>query len=380
MLYPVSENAVIAGRPYKKRYETVFYDKAYHIKKNPTIPVFGTIGFGLQALDYLDGNWSKCGIYNLTLKIDDQLVYSFSMDKFSFDETRYINSHVDYEQKIRYHRNIYKTWKDPGNKLNIYSHDGDGLYSFTDGKTHIVRYEITDVYGNLSTFKFRVVSKKQDVEIEPKEGIVFKYNENNHFENDKIELEFPEGSFYRDIFFQYSTETPFEGLYSLVHNIHNKYVPVHENFSIKIKPENLEENLQEKALLAYVNTAKKVSSAIGGEYKDGWVEAKMRGFGPVAVTIDTIPPTISSLSIKNKNTLVEKNRIRFKIKDNFSGIRDFRGTIDDKWVLFEYDAKNSLISYTFDQERFEFGKRHIIKLEVIDEKKNRVYYEASFYK
>ena len=120
MLYPVSDDATVAGKQQKQRHETVFYNGAYHIPKDPTIPVYGTIGFGIQAIDYLDGNWSECGIYSLVLKVDDKPIYSFKMDEFGFDETRYINSHTDYEQKIRFGRNLYKTWIEPGNKLSIY--------------------------------------------------------------------------------------------------------------------------------------------------------------------------------------------------------------------------------------------------------------------
>ena len=380
LFYPVSDDAMVAGRKTKQRYETVFYDKAFHIQKNPTISVYGTIGFGVQAIDYLDGNWSKCGIYSLTLKVDEKPVYSFAMDEFSFDESRYINSHIDYDQKIRYSRSLYKTWLEPGNELSIYKRDlGNGLYSFTDEKTHVVKYEIADVYGNKSVLEFNVLSKKQIIPKEKQEGIPFKYNEANKIEEDDIEVDFPAGSFYSDLSFQFNRKPGFDRIYSDVYALHDQYVPVHKFFTVKIKPKNLPEDLESKALLVYVNPQTNKLAALGGEYKSGWVEGKIRGLGSVGVTVDTIPPSIIPLSLKN-GSLIESSQMRFRITDNFSGIDNYRGTIDGKWVLFEYDAKNNLIVYKFDKERLEFGKSHVVTLLVVDTKGNRKVFESKFYK
>ncbi|MDX9883036.1 MAG: M23 family metallopeptidase [Prolixibacteraceae bacterium] len=381
LLYPVSNDATVAGKQQKQRYETVFYNGAYHISKDAVIPVRGTIGFGVQVIDYLDGNWSKCGIYSLILKVDDKPAYSFKMDEFSFDETRYINSHADYDQKIRFGRHSYKTWIEPGNKLSIYDREaGNGLYTFSDNKTHRISYEITDTYGNLSKMIFSVVSMKTTVPESERKGILFEYDEKNGFEKDDIELEFSKGTFYSNIYFEYEKHSPFPGIYSDIHGLHNKYTPVHQPFSVSIEARNLPERLREKALLAFVDPQTgKLLSPIGGESDGNRVEAKARGFGYVAIVADTVAPSIVPLSIKN-GSLTESNQIRFRISDNFSGIDSFRGTIDNKWVLFEYDAKNNLLVYKFDKERFSFGKQHQLKLTVTDAKKNTKVFESKFYK
>ena len=53
---------------------------------------------------------------------DGELYYSFRLDRFSFDESRHINSHTDYEELIHSKRWFYKTWHDPGNQLRIYDY------------------------------------------------------------------------------------------------------------------------------------------------------------------------------------------------------------------------------------------------------------------
>ena len=97
------------------------------------------------------------------------------------------------------------------------------------------------------------------------------------------------------------------------------------------------------------------------------------------MVLDTIPPTIRPISIKDNTTLLNKAKIEFKISDNLSGIDTYSGEIDGSWVLFEYDPKTETISYTIDKGRLKLGKKHTLKLSVADERKNRAEYQASFF-
>jgi hypothetical protein len=81
-----------------------------------------------------------------------------------------------------------------------------------------------------------------------------------------------------------------------------------------------------------------------------------------------------------KTSLTETDKIRFEIKDDLAGIETIEGLIDGKWALFEYDAKNNLITHYFDAERFEMNKQHNFKLMVTDNRGNSSVYEASFQK
>ena len=40
--------------------------------------------------------------------------------------------------------------------------------------------------------------------------------------------------------------------------------------------------------------------------------------------------------------------ITVKIADNLSGVKSYRGSIDGKWILMEYEAKKAKLFYTFD--------------------------------
>jgi hypothetical protein len=77
----------------------------------------------------------------------------------------------------------------------------------------------------------------------------------------------------------------------------------------------------------------------------------------------------------------KKPTLAFRISDNFaiSGTADgmrYRGTIDGKWVLFEYDKKRSRLNYDFD-EHVGAGE-HKLQLNVVDDKGNQKTFVGNF--
>ncbi len=82
----------------------------YTLPSDTEIIISGTAGFGIKSYDQLDESNNKCAVYSIELLIDSSLVFKYVMDAFSFNESRYINSHIDYETYMReedlYRKNI----------------------------------------------------------------------------------------------------------------------------------------------------------------------------------------------------------------------------------------------------------------------------------
>ena len=68
--------------------------------------------------------------------------------------------------------------------------------------------------------------------------------------------------------------------------------------------------------------------------------------------------------------------IRFTITDDFSGIDTYNLTINGKWVLAEYDAKNKLLTYTADASHFNKGNNAMI-LTLTDKLNNQKVFSAT---
>lgn len=381
MVYPISDESSVSGKTTAQRFEVLKTANGYQLKVNQPISAFGKIGFGIQAIDLLDGSPNKCGVYSVKLIYDEQLVYSFSLDDVPINDNKYVNSLMDYALSVTSGKKLYKTWIEPGNKLPIYEiSEHNGIVEATDGKLHQVKYEIADVYGNTTSLSFKIQSKEVKVVPPAAKGELFKYNKHNGIKDEGIRFSIPEGALYSDVDFQYSRKPALPKFYSPVFKLHNGTVPLHFACPLRIKAENLPENLRSKVMLAQIDPSTGRIYSATGKYDDGWVEGNIRTLGSYALAVDTEAPKIVSLNTGDKKTPPDPNRLKFKITDNLSGIETFRGTIDGKWVLFEFDLKNNLLSYTFDKKRFNFGGTHQLILEVTDFKGNTSTYTTNFKK
>ncbi len=379
----LSETSHVNLQSSKAVYPLVFSNGKYHLQGNTIIPVYGEIGFAIEANDFFDLSANHCGIVSMEMKVDGERTFYAQFNRFSFDESRYINSYVDYEAFIKQDRRFQKTWIDPGNRLRNYERNiGDGvLNANTDGQVYQIDIEIEDAYGNSARLEFNVESKFAEVNKPiPDFAENFEYNKRNRLSLDEMQLDIPEGALYSSFPFEYKTSVADEGYFSDLHQVHHNTVPLHKSSILRIKTKNLDKSLEPKALLVSIDPKTNKYSAAGGTFENGWMKADIRSLGTYAVRVDTVAPTIIPHSIRQKNALSESTRIRFTVSDDLSGIDRIEGTIDGKWALFEYDAKNKLITHYFDAERFELGKRHDFKLTVSDYKNNIASYEATFWK
>ena len=113
-----------------------------------------------------------------------------------------------------------------------------------------------------------------------------------------------------------------------------------------IKPDNSIGQLTSKAVI--VNTAGICEPSI---YEDGYVKSNVRTFGDYFIKVDTNPPFIHPLNIREGVNMVKMQRIALKIGDNMSGVKTYSGKIDGQWVLMEWDYKTRVLSYKFDGQR-----------------------------
>jgi hypothetical protein len=382
-IYPLSNESYVNRSHEKKRFETILNQNKYRLKNIPSVEVFGKIGFGVQAVDFYNGTGMRWGIYSATLICDGKPVFGFQMNNLSFDQTRYANSLADYEERDISHRLVYRLYKQPGNELNIYEPDvNDGILNLDDGKEHNIEIVVSDAFKNKSSIKFKVLSR--NLNLPPKKAPPyanqFVYNSLNEFENDKVKVRIPKEALYDNLDFIYDNTPKPAGCYTELHLIHHKSVPVHKPYSLSLKVNGLPENMEDKALMVAIDKTSGQKYPVGGTFSHGWITATPDEFGAFTVMVDSVPPSIIPLSIQERKTLTENSKIRFKINDDLSGIKSYRGEIDGKWVLFEYDAKTNIISYTFDKSRMAFGNLHQLSLLVIDKRDNRAEYKASFFK
>ena len=83
------------------------------------IEAWGEIGLAVKAYDYMDNTTNIYGVKDITLRQDSQIIYHSNLNRFAFDETRYLNSYVDYEE-WKERRSFYmRSFVEPGNRLRF---------------------------------------------------------------------------------------------------------------------------------------------------------------------------------------------------------------------------------------------------------------------
>lgn len=117
--------------------------------------------------------------------------------------------------------------------------------------------------------------------------------------------------------------------------IHQDNVPLRQNMQILLKPRQFPEGPRTKTSVYRVD-AKGDLGYEGGEWKGSTISFRTRNFGDFILEVDTIAPVITPLSISS-------DRLRFKIEDITSGIREYEAYVDGEWLLMHYDYKRDLI-------------------------------------
>lgn len=373
-VYPKSDQSMVNYKNQTHYYSLKRSSEGYALRQGDTLKAFGSVAFGLKVNDYLNGSANRCGVYELKGYINDTLFFYEKFDGFSFAETRYINSHMDYKENIEKKRKLHKMHIDPNNKLSIYVDSKNrGVLNFDNTSPYNkIRIEAFDAYMNKSQLEFVVKSEqfKTNAISTNKGQMVIPWQNEFAVDTLGLELNFSEETFYDTLVMDFSVDTTnYPNTFAPIYNIHNSNTPVHKPYSIAIKFDSVSKELEEKLLLAVWYKDK--FSPLGGNVVNGKIKSRIRNLGVITVVVDTVPPTIAQLgNLKHTTDLTGFKQLSFKIDDNLSGVASYKGFINNQWVLFEYDAKNDLITYEFDEYMPDEGLVEI-RIEVEDERGNK---------
>ncbi|MGZ5221087.1 MAG: M23 family metallopeptidase, partial [Chitinophagaceae bacterium] len=335
----------------------------------PKIPVLKTglskFSFAIQAYDRISGSNNQDGIYSAKLFFDEKPVAGFEIDSISYDETGYMNAHIDFRYKYNggpYLQHLSQLPGDYGPAYKQYS--GDGTIYLSDTNLHSVRIEIKDAYGNSSPLNFSI---QYD---ETLNGMPAHSPSHQHFppghvnvlEKPGFEVYMPEECLYDTIpALYYTINKQGSGSLSAIHSLNDPSVPVHGSFTVRLKPtDDLPGKWYDKLLLQREYGGKR--SLKKAKLQNGFLVADFDDFGNFQAFLDLEPPTINELGKGDTINLSAATSIVFRPEDNFD-VKSFRAELDGQWLRFTNDKGRSFI-YQFD-ERCPYGV-HELKVRVED--------------
>ncbi|MCA0957802.1 M23 family metallopeptidase [Muricauda ruestringensis] len=308
------------------------------------VTAVGTIGFGINSFDRLDMAANKNGVYAVKQTVNGKVYSEFDFDTFSFGETRYINTLIDYAHFYNHRERIQKCFKEPYNHLSIYkSLYNDGKIEIIEGLSYTVEILISDLAGNTTKLIIPVEGKMQEEKIAKKNDPTDNFliaNKPNNFDLGAAKVFFPASTFYEDFYIdlQKGTDTI---------TIHNNSVAAHRNFTISFDPSKYTTEERKQMFIAHLDSKKRPSYS--KTYKrDGSFTTRTRTLGTYTLVKDSIPPTIRPKNFKEKQWLSNYNYLSLLISDDLSGIDSYSATLNGKWILMEYEPKTNTITYNFE--------------------------------
>ena len=341
---------------------------------NP-ITAYGTIGFGVNAIDKQDGALNNNGIFSLEMTVNGKKVYEHKVDTYAFSETRYLNIFIDYERYYHKRQRIQKCFVEPANKLSIYRNlVNNGYVNIKDGLSYTIKITAKDVKGNSRSLVIPVKGKKDTVLVRKKikeTPHFFKRNVFNKITKSNVTVAFPKHSFYNDFYFDFRYKD------SIAH-LHNSSVPLHKNFTLTFDISKYAKNKRKQLFIARKNSKGRLYYN-NTRHKENKVYTLSKTLGNYTLALDTIKPKIIPTNFKNNQLLNKYRYLKFRVSDNLSGVKFYRGEIDGKWILLEFNAKRGLLTYDFNDRKL-VGTKHTLKVTAIDNVNNTNVYIATFYR
>jgi hypothetical protein len=347
------------------------------------------------------------GVNYIEMRVDSQLVFNQSIDKINIAESRTIYTLMDFKTMRTNGNRFYKLYVDDGNNLKFYDRSpSSGKIKVTNGNSSNVKITMKDTHGNASDVSFTLRSTpltkevrllepmKNDIEYDIQENILMVsarpcvgdsvgakvyrqgaarsvsadyFNElravylidlrkeipdsvvvcgkavtpyikatipsgrDYQYYSDLMDIEFPTNALYDTVYLNISKVLKDDSSTSYI--IGPRTVPLDKTIKVTIRPDR--PLTWDKSYSIYRVNGKSYSY-LGGGYENGGIHFVTREFGEFTMLRDTIPPTIKALSV-NSNT------VRFKIRDDLSGISSYEANINGKWLLMHHDSKSATI-------------------------------------
>lgn len=381
------------------------------------------------------------GVNYIEMQVDSQLVFNQSIDKINIAETRSIYTLMDFKTFRNHGTLFYKLYVDDGNALNFYEKSpGTGKIKIHPTKPADVKIAMKDTHGNTSTISLTLkpspLSKdvkllepmKTPIEYDIQENVMIissqpclsdsnravfysragqktlepdyanafravylidlrkeipdsvatcgntvvpnikvsvpSSREYNYY-SDLADIQFPEKALYDTLYLNISHRLAEDS--TEVFTIGSRTAPLDKSIKVTLRPQKPVS--WDKSMAIYRKTGR-AFTYLGGGWENGGIHFATREFGEFTILRDTVPPTI-------KPVAVNSSAVRFKIRDNLSGISAFEATVNGKWLLMHYDSKSATI-WSEKLNKAEPLKGEL-KLVVTDEAGNQATYTHSLF-
>ncbi|NND15625.1 MAG: M23 family metallopeptidase [Eudoraea sp.] len=371
--YPLSPSAQVNQQQTKVKIPiTRQKDGTYRAN---TVLAHSTIGFGINAYDRQDLATNRNGLFAVEQKVNGQVISQYDFETFSFSETRYINTFIDYDHFGRHRQRIQLFFRSEGNELGIYNTlVNNGKLKIEEGRSYDVEVLLTDIKGNETKLVIPVEGRKSQLAQIDKgapSGQFIKASKPNNFDLEGARVYFPANTFYNDF---YANLLPGKDTVT----IHNNRTPAHKNYTLTFDTSGYADADRKKMFIARLD--RKGKPGFMKTYKRGnTFTTRTRSLGTFTLAKDTLAPSIRAKNFKDKQWLTNYHYLSLRISDDLSGINSYSATLNGQWILMEYEPKTKTITYNFDDKILNTTQCDL-RVEVTDNVGNTSLFRSTFFR
>lgn len=371
--YPISENSHIDGVQKKKK---------IRLRKQPdgsfvaeAIKSYGEIGFGIVANDRQDYAPNKNGVSKIETYFNGQKSINIDFKRFSFSETKHINRFIDYAHYRAKKRKIQKLFIEKNNPLSLFTFEEyKGKLNIKDSTNSSYTIKIKDYKNNITSVRVPILGEFQN--IKKVDSIPLNYtfvnaSEQAIFEENSIRVEIPAHTLYDDTYLEIEVKND-------TLKLHRPNIPLKKSMTITFDASHFEPNDLNYLYIASVSAYGKLYYT-STKRKGSSLSARTKYFGTYTLATDKEGPKITPSNFKNGSWMSNYRYLKIKISDAISGIKNFRATVNGKWILMEYDSKTKILTHDFNDGVITDTKNNL-KLIVTDNVGNSSKFESVFYR
>jgi len=372
--YPISENSHVGGDT--KRVEIRIIKQKDGTYKSEPIIAYGEIGFGIISTDRQDLASNKNGVNNIQTSFNGQKSLEVNLNRFSFDETKHLNRYIDYEFLYNNKKRIQKLFIEKNNPLSVMNAFTNGGALKIENNTYsIYKVFVSDFKGNQSELNIPIRGVYQKLS-DP-------INRNAKLQNvsatkeivlqkDNVSIQILKNTFYEDVdlLFEVSNDTL---------KLHTALIPLQKSITINFDISKYKKEDKTRLFIGSVSRYGNKLYYSPTKKRGNTLSTRTKYLGSYSLGIDSENPEIKAINFKNKSWISNHKYLKVKINDKVSGIKNYRATLNERWILMEYDTKTQLLTYDFEDQTITETENNF-KIIVTDNVGNSSTFESIFYR
>ena len=372
--YPISENSHVGGDT--KRVEIRIIKQKDGTYKSEPIIAYGEIGFGIISTDRQDLASNKNGVNNIQTSFNGQKSLEVNLNRFSFDETKHLNRYIDYEFLYNNKKRIQKLFIEKNNPLSV-------MNAFTNGGALKIE---NDTYSMYKVFVSDFKGNQSELNI-PIRGVYQKLSDpinrnaklqhvsaikETVLQKDNVSIQILKNTFYEDVdlLFEVSNDTL---------KLHTALIPLQKSITINFDISKYKKEDKTRLFIGSVSRYGNKLYYSPTKKRGNTLSTRTKYLGSYSLGIDSENPEIRAINFKNKSWISNNKYLKVKINDKVSGIKNYRATLNERWILMEYDTKTQLLTYDFEDQTITETENNF-KIIVTDNVGNSSTFESIFYR